>query len=903
MKKLTLLLLLLVLAFSFTSCKKSDDNDDNDIDNNISEDGTDSDNTGSTDDDTASDDNSDSDTDNDNNSGSGTTGGSDTENGGNNTEGGNDNNNGDSNICINHTFEVADSVLPTYNMFGYRYESCTECGHKKSKILPPLAEDVLIPALSIGEFAAESMQKSLLDSKRLFEDIKNDGDKDIFNFPHSGVSDYLLIREFTLELISDCTTETEKAKRIYEWIVTNIEYDDNYTLATVFETFIDKKAVCFGYTALMHDMLSAAGIMSVYVSGIADASGVENSFSYNNVFDQTNNPKEASHAWVILYADNDVLICDPTWHSAFSSYNGGLGIPAEEIAKTHLALNVNALTVIPDSADARLYTDAFVRVGKTIFPIHNGELSSGGSIIQNSIEFNMVSANGDIFSIDTVPGEIISNGFFSMSNQDYVKDNVAYWKYALADGRSYEYNIILTYVLAMKHSCSMEIDIDRNESFILADGIIYRKEDSGLTVFGYVGTDKNIVIPGKVGTLDVLKIGANAFKDNNVIHTVTISEGITAIGEMAFDEAENLNSVTLPSTLRTIESLAFTYTKLTELIIPEGVNTIGGNAFMCNYFLKSVALPSTLSTIDTNPFYYCAIEEIIFENNDYFKLSGGALFTKDGKTLILYPVGSENKSYTVPVGTENIGFGAFQNAKNLNSVLLPASLKTICESAFEGCESLEGIVIPNSVTEIGTNAFNHCYSLTEVTLSESLSVIDSIFQFCHALERIHLPASISSVKNTFIETLSLQTITVAENNPYFKVVDNVLYSKDEKTLICYPSAKEEKTYTVIAGTEKLYFNAFYATKLETVILPEGLSEIPSTAFVSNESLSAIVLPSTLKIMPELPALVGKAEVFYSIQEVDLSDGVNIPYSANVHWLGEWEFIGGVPTSKTQSRIL
>ncbi len=884
MKKITLLIFILMLSFSFAACEKIKNEDENNSDINSSDkfpNGGNNDNT---------------DTGNGNDSTNNDNPGNN-DNSGNNNNGENNNNGGESNDCVNHIFEETDSVLPTNNMVGYRYEICKMCGHEKAELLAPLAQNILSPTASISEFAVQSMQKALLDSKELFEDIKNDGNTDIFNFPLSGVADYLIIREFTLKLISDCKTETEKAKKIYEWIVTNIEYDDNYTFATVFETFTDKKAVCFGYTALMHDMLSAAGIMSVYASGLAHVSGVENNFSYNNVFNSINNPSELSHAWIILYVDNNVFICDPTWHSVFNTYNGGFGISTEEIAKTHLVLNINALTVIPDSADARLYTDAFVRLGEKILPIHNGELSSGGNVIRNSIEFNLISAIGDIFSEDTIPGEIISNGFFIMSEQDFAKDNVGYWKYSLPDGRSYEYSIILTYAFSMKHFCNIEIDIERSGDFILDNGVMYRRENGGLTVFGYVGTDKDIVIPGKVAGLNVLKIGANAFRDNNVIETVTIGAGITAIDTMAFDEAENLKSVILPSTLKTIEALAFSYTKLTEVIIPEGLETLSGSAFMCNYFLKKVTLPSTLSQINTNPFYYCAIEEIIFEDNAYFKLTNGALFTKDGKTLILYPVGNANAHYTVPTGTEIISFGAFQNAKNIKSVFLPDSLKTICESAFEACELLEGIVIPDSVTEIGPNAFNHCYSLTDVTLSESLSVIDSIFQFCYSLESIHLPASVSSVKNTFVETFSLKSITVDEGNPYFKAVNNVLYSKDGKTLICYPAGKDGDSYTVLTGTKTLYYNAFYGTKLETIILPEGLTEITSTAFIANEYLSTLVLPSTLETMLDLPALVGEAKVFCSFAESDIPDEVNIPYSANVYWLGEWEFISGIPTPK------
>ena len=60
----------------------------------------------------------------------------------------------------------------------------------------------------------------------------------------------------------------------------------------------------------------------------------------------------------------------------------------------------------------------------------------------------------------------------------------------------------------------------------------------------------------------------------------------------------------------------------------------------------------------------------------------------------------------IPEGTTEIGMSAFEDCKELTSVIIPNSVTEIRNSAFSGCSSLNSIVIPDSVTEIGQYAFS-----------------------------------------------------------------------------------------------------------------------------------------------------------------------------------------------------
>ena len=113
----------------------------------------------------------------------------------------------------------------------------------------------------------------------------------------------------------------------------------------------------------------------------------------------------------------------------------------------------------------------------------------------------------------------------------------------------------------------------------------------------------------------------------------------------------------------------------------------------------------------------------------------------------------------------------------------------------------EHAVIPRGCESIGTGVFGMSVPVVEVSVPASVKELDgSVFRRCNTLRRIN----------------------VDEDNPYFKDVDGVLYSRDGKSLIFYPPAKGNR-----------------------VVIPEGVVEIKLFAFLGNENIKEIVFPSTL----------------------------------------------------------
>lgn len=91
----------------------------------------------------------------------------------------------------------------------------------------------------------------------------------------------------------------------------------------------------------------------------------------------------------------------------------------------------------------------------------------------------------------------------------------------------------------------------------------------------------------------------------------------------------------------------------------------------------------------------------------------------------------------------------------------------------------------------------------------------------------------------------IATYTVDETNGYFCSVDGVIYTKDMKTVVFFPPAKEGE-YKVADTVENIRTKAFYkCTKVTKITLPDTVKEIQEKAFFHCEAMKEINLPNTL----------------------------------------------------------
>jgi len=194
-----------------------------------------------------------------------------------------------------------------------------------------------------------------------------------------------------------------------------------------------------------------------------------------------------------------------------------------------------------------------------------------------------------------------------------------------------------------------------------------------------------------------------------------IDNTITKIGDEAFYDVSGLTSIDIPSSVTSIGSSAFSYSDITEIIIPSSVKTIEDYAFYSCKNLSTVILSDGLTTLGASVFDSCislheisipgTLETIGGEGGDGMFFNSGlnsVTIRKGVKHIGKYAFcQSPITDIELPEGITTIGYGAFMNCSNLRNVKLPESLTTIEDFAFTGSSGIEIITIPKNVTSIG----------------------------------------------------------------------------------------------------------------------------------------------------------------------------------------------------------
>lgn len=362
-----------------------------------------------------------------------------------------------------------------------------------------------------------------------------------------------------------------------------------------------------------------------------------------------------------------------------------------------------------------------------------------------------------------------------------------------------------------------------------------------------------------------------------------------------------LREIVLPQGLRSLDGVSICE-RLENIEIPESVENLGMYALSGCPKLKELHIPKNVKTIQGGlSAGNDLIKEItVSEENQHFVSIDGVVYTKDLKILIAYPGGSGRKEYKVPEGTEELGAGAFMES-DIDEIILPESLKVIGESCFFGCQKLRKLIMPDSVTTLGDRSLAYCGSLEQLHLSTSLkAIVECTFNSCVSLKRLDVPGSVktieasaivwneegfeeiilhegvdsitpkgskvsymlaresvlrriyiaSTVRNImpgiFAHCVNLEKIEISEENPYFKIIDGAIYTKDGKELVTVPNRNREH-FSIAEGTEIIDEACFWEfAKLKMIHIPSTLRIIEHRAFDMCSSLKGISLPETLE---------------------------------------------------------
>ena len=253
-------------------------------------------------------------------------------------------------------------------------------------------------------------------------------------------------------------------------------------------------------------------------------------------------------------------------------------------------------------------------------------------------------------------------------------------------------------------------------------------------------------------------IGRYAFSNCSGLTSLTIPAGVTSIGESAFYYCTGLTSLDIPSGVTRIESSTFTgCSGLTSITLHEGLTSIGQYAFDYCSGLTSLTIPSTVTSIEYRAFEGCTGLTSMYIPDSVTELGGGLFYQAHVTSVSLGSIvetkqmssplnGCTDLSVTVREGVRMIGDSAFSSCGFMTSITLPESLTSIGRYAFYNCKGLTSLTIPGGVTSIGESAFYYCTGLTTLAIPSGVTRIESgTFTGCSGLTSITLPEGLTSI--------------------------------------------------------------------------------------------------------------------------------------------------------------
>ena len=462
-----------------------------------------------------------------------------------------------------------------------------------------------------------------------------------------------------------------------------------------------------------------------------------------------------------------------------------------------------------------------------------------------------------------------------------------------------------------------------------------------------------ITIPDSVTAIE-----SYAFQGCTSLIEVTIPDSVTSIGQDAFDNCTNLKSLKLPEFITTIpSSMCSGCVNLMSIKIPDSVTriewyafsgcsslkevTFGGNisfissdafynctssisftegtttipAWVGDRFKGVTALniPASVSTINTNLFYDYRIglhKEMstitVSPDNQYYSAENGILFNKDKTVLIRWP--SACGTITIPDSVTEIKQGAFAHSTDIDSVIIPPSVKTIGENAFYECpcsivfadgwaeipekalykaSMIKGVTLPNSVTSIGDSAFYGCSSLESLAIGNSIVHI-GWYAFSGAnLPNLVLPKTATDIKpDVFARATGSVIFEDGWNNIEYYIMRDSLVSSitipdsatniDENAfngclnLTDLRIGEENPNYSSLGGmflnkdksvlyswtgatgnveipdsVTRIRNRAFYKSNITGVVIPNTVTSIEAETFSYCRNLTSVSIPTSV----------------------------------------------------------
>lgn len=348
---------------------------------------------------------------------------------------------------------------------------------------------------------------------------------------------------------------------------------------------------------------------------------------------------------------------------------------------------------------------------------------------------------------------------------------------------------------------------------------------------------------------------------------VVVEEGITELGTNLFAYLPNLETVSLPQSLRTIGSLCFAGDPaLTQINIPERVSMIPERAFS--------------GTTQLLPDGYTGL---------------GFQFFCD--TYLMGYIRTDQTTVTVPDGIVTIGYECFARHSEIQEIILPDSVKMIDSSAFDQCENLRKITFSKNLKTIAPSAFFRCTSLSQVTLPEGLEEI-GMFAFgrCTGLSFFTMPETVTEIgQSAFFSCTELTRISLSDHpaeSGEFVLPDHLTSVSN----YLFEGCTKLKKITLPSACQRIGSGAFEdCTALAECVIPDTCQSIEGYAFSGCTALEQIEIPTQLHAL--------SMSAFAGCTAIQMPEPVDGFYHLNEQYLYQYDGRNSVLTIPEQTTLI
>lgn len=343
------------------------------------------------------------------------------------------------------------------------------------------------------------------------------------------------------------------------------------------------------------------------------------------------------------------------------------------------------------------------------------------------------------------------------------------------------------------------------------------------------------------GIISILDCAAEHAND---VQGFGIPSTVTTIGNYAFSEGNNINTITFPENAQVVSigAWAFAHNSNLHSALPKSVTTLGEYCFAHCVNMELTIENSSLTAIPDYCFYEC---------NNYHFTTFPPTLTSIGK-YAFYECDNINNVYFTD-GITSIGEGAFKDCQNLHEINIPEGLTTLEADTFAGCQNLETIILPDSLERIESGAFEGCQNVKELVIPENV-----IYIAPDSFEGVD-PEQIDASQNEYAQknlpgVLPKKGATITIGKLKYKVTKS---SKKNGTVQLIGATSKKLTSLKVPATITYRTFKFKVTtikakafknykKLKTVTIGKNVTSIGDSAFQGNTKLTKVTIGAKVK---------------------------------------------------------